>query len=47
MGIGLRVNKEHLLFFLCVLLSVLVITVIVLHATTPNAFHDLAVINRH
>jgi hypothetical protein len=51
MGIGLRLNRKQIVFILLVLLSLLVTTVIVLHATTPNLFHAIefrtAFINRH
>ncbi len=39
---GLRLNKKQILFLLFVLLSLLVTTVIVLHAVTPNLFHAIA-----
>ena len=42
MGTGLRLNKKQMLLFLLVLLSLLVTTVIVLHAVTPNLFHSIA-----
>ncbi len=51
MSTALRMNKKQILFLLLVLLSLLVITLIVLHAATPNLFHAIAyspkVINRH
>ncbi len=51
MGTALRMNKKQILFLLIVLLSLLVTTLIVLHAATPNLFHALAytpkVINHH
>jgi len=51
MGIGLRLNMKQLLFVLFILLSLAVIAVIVLHAATPQLFHELAmrpnVFNRH
>ncbi len=43
MGTALRMNKKQFLFLLIVLLSLLVTTLIVLHAATPNLFHALAV----
>jgi hypothetical protein len=42
MGTALRMNKKQILFLLLVLLSLLVITIIVLHAATPNLFHAIA-----
>jgi len=41
MGTALRLNKKQMLFLLFVLLSLLVTTVIVLHAATPHLFHAL------
>jgi len=42
MGTALRLNKKQILFLLFVLLCLLVTTVIVMHAATPNVFHMLA-----
>ena len=51
MGTALRMNKKQILFLLLVILSLLIATLIVLHAATPNLFHAIAyspkVINRH
>jgi hypothetical protein len=51
MGTALRMNKKQILFLLLVILSLLIATLIVLHAATPNLFHAIAyspkIINRH
>ena len=51
MGTALRMNKKQILFLLLVILSLLIATLIVLHAATPNLFHAIAyspkVISRH
>ena len=51
MGTALRMNKKQILFLLLAILSLLIATLIVLHAATPNLFHAIAyspkVINRH
>jgi uncharacterized membrane-anchored protein len=47
MGTALRMNKKQILFLMLVILSLLVTTLIVLHAVTPNPFHAITVIYRH
>ena len=51
MGIALRTGKMQILILVLVLLSLIIATLIVLHAATPNLFHAIAyspkVINRH
>ena len=42
MGTALRMNKKQILFLLLVILSLLIATLIVLHAATPNLFHAIA-----
>jgi hypothetical protein len=51
MGTVLRLNKKQMLFLLLVILSLLITTVMVLHAATPNMFHEVSfrpeIIYRH
>jgi hypothetical protein len=47
MGTGVGLNRKQMLFLLLVLLSLLVTTVIVLHAATPNPFHAIVFIGHH
>jgi hypothetical protein len=42
MGTALRMNKKQILFLLLAILSLLIATLIVLHAATPNLFHAIA-----
>ncbi len=51
MGIALRMSKTQILILVLVLLSLIIATLFVLHASTPNLFHAIAytsnVLNRH
>ena len=51
MGIALRMSKTQILILVLVLLSLIIATLIVLHAATPNLFHAIAytpkILNRH
>ena len=51
MGIALRMSKTQILILVLVLVSLIIATLIVLHAATPNLFHAIAyspkIINRH
>jgi hypothetical protein len=42
MGTALSMNKKQILFLLLVILFLLIATLIVLHAATPNLFHTIA-----
>ncbi len=51
MGIALRMSKTQILILVLVLVSLIIATLIVLHAATPNLFHAIAytpkILNRH
>ena len=51
MGIALRMSKTQILILVLVLLSLILATLFVLHAATPNLLHAITytpkVLNRH